>query len=372
MTLFMSGRLIQKSGNLSELARQTVTYIDGGPEWLQWAVANQGARYELPDETTLVAAIQQGLHASAMTLLPGLGLWVSPVKLMSLGPDNLRTLAKAETGDGSEAVKEQLGRMLADHRLVTAQQLQSGAAFLQELGVEAAPLFQASDFNDRLRLQELAGLALGQHGPAPEALRREAAAWALEQARTVPEFCDYYQVYLARAGRMNALEGSADARADLARRALETLLPLAFGAMDCPQLPDRLPAPGEVERALQDWHAKGRMLGFPSLSQAVLQIVTQTDFADQSGDAARQLVERYRSRAQSFLGSRNSWTSQLGQDGATLVFDLDPGVAAPGGADYARLQVSADRVLSLREFGARVRVGELDALPASSNPPTPE
>jgi hypothetical protein len=351
MTVIIAGKLIQKSTQLSELAQQTLTYIDGGPQWLAWALPNSMVCYELPDETTLLAQVQQGLHASPMALLPGLGLWVSPVKLMSLGSANLRALGRAETGDSSAAVMQQTQRIMQDHHLANATQLQSANLFLQELNVAPAPIFQAFDFNDRLSVYALAAMALGQDGDNPAQLRQDAAQFAVEQARTVAEFCDYYQVYLAYCKKMNALNGTALAREQLASQAVQTLLPLAFGAMDCPQLPDRLPSPQEVEQCLRNWLARGYKLGFASLSQVVLQVVTQTIFKTETGAEAKNLFDLYLSTAQSFLGSNRLAESRLGQDGASLTFTLQ------NGKQQAQIQVSPDRLLSLRKFGTWVAPG---------------
>lgn len=344
MTVIVAGKLIQKSQNLSELARQTLAFVDGGSQWLSWAMPNPLVYYEVADETTLLAQAQQGLHASPMTLLPGLGLWVSPVKLMSLGSANLRTLGQAETGDTSAAVEQQLQRILADHQLVDARQLSSVGEFLKELGVATQPLFLTMDFNDRVALHALAAEPLGQDGENPAQLRQDAAAFAVNEARTVLEFRDYYQLYLAHAKKMNVLDDPA-AAGELCSQALQTLLPLAFGAMDCPQLPDRLPAPDEVEKHLHNWLARGRRLGFASLSEAALQVVTQTVFSSETGADARQIFDLYLSTAQAFLISHRFQESRLGQDGASLTFTLSDAT------QQAQVHVSADRLLSLRKFG---------------------
>lgn len=359
MTVIVAGKLIQKSEQLSELARQTLTCIDGGPQCLAWAIPNPMVCYEVDDETTLLADIQQRLHASPMALLPGLGLWVSPVKLMSLGSANLRTLARAEAGDTSIAVVQQTDRIMAEHHLLNAQQLRSASGFLQDQGVADAPVFQALDFNDRVALHTLAAAAMGQDGDNPAQLRQEAAAFGVQQARTVPEFCDYYQVYLAHTRKMNALGGTAAARSQLCSQAVQTLLPLAFGAMECPQLPDRLPSPAEVEQCLRNWLARGHTLGFSRLSQAVLQMVTQTIFRDETGMDARRMFDLYFHTAQAFLAGNRLQLSRLGQDGASLTFTLQ------NETQQAVLHVSAERLLSLHKFGSSVALDAASGLASS-------
>ncbi|MFV5215546.1 hypothetical protein ACLIIZ_17625 [Azonexus caeni] len=359
MTVIVAGKLIQKSEQLSELARQTLTCIDGGSQCLAWAIPNPMVCYEVADETTLLAEVQQRLHASPMVLLPGLGLWVSPVKLMSLGSANLRTLVRAEAGDTSIAVVQQTDRIMAEHHLLNAQQLHSASGFLQDLGVADAPVFQALDFNDRVALHTLAAAAMGQDGDNPAQLRQEAAVFGVQQARTVPEFCDYYQVYLAHTRKMNALGGTAAARSQLCSQAVQTLLPLAFGAMECPQLPDHLPSPVEVEQCLRNWLARGHILGFSRLSQAVLQMVTQTTFRDESGMDARRMFDLYLRTAQAFLAGNRLQLSRLGQDGASLTFTLQ------NETQQAVLHVSAERLLSLHKFGSSVALDAASGLASS-------
>lgn len=367
MTVIVAGKLIQKSDSLSELAFQALTYIDGGVQWLAWAMPNPQVSYNVADETTLLAQVQQGLHGSPLTLLPRSGLLVSPVKLMSLGSDQLRLLGQYETGDSSPAVLDETRRMLAAHQLLTAQQLGDAAGYLRKLGVASAPVFNAIDFNDRVALAELAALPPGPSGSMLAPLRQEAAEFAVQQARTVREFCDYYQVYLAHAGKLDALGSNAPARAQLASQALDTLLPLAFGALDCPQLPERLPAPAEVDAALRSWLPKGYKIGFARLSQAVLQIVTQTSFTTQTGSEAARLFEQYLSEAQAFLSVNRILESRLEQDGSSLLYTLR------GGGQQARLHVNADRLLSLRSFGTwKAPEAAAAAPPSLSTPPLTE
>src|ERR1700730_15129018 len=99
MTVSVANRLIGGPNNLSELGALVLAFIDGGTEWLKWAAGAASASYDFPDETAMLAQVQQKLHGSPTTLLPNLQLLVSPVKLMALSPADLRRMAKAEAGD---------------------------------------------------------------------------------------------------------------------------------------------------------------------------------------------------------------------------------------------------------------------------------
>ncbi|MYM34074.1 hypothetical protein GTP38_06940 [Duganella sp. FT94W] len=346
MTVNVAKKIIDRRSSLSEITNHTLAYIDGGPQWLGWAMRNPMANYQLADEAGLLAEVQLGLHGSPMTLLPKLGLWVSPVKLMTLGLDNLRVLGQVETGDAGEVVAQQAHSILAANHLLTASQLGAVSDFLQQLGVQDAPVFVATDFNDRIALYHLAAAQLGQEANDAAQVCQQAAAWAIEQARTVAEFGDYYHFYLAYCKKVQALNDDVDTRTQLANQALQTLLPLAFGALEAPQLPDRLLAPAEVEARMHQLLTQGYKIGFSRLSQAVLQIVTNTIFTTEAGADAARLFELYMNAAQAFLTTNKLKDWRLEQDGASLSFNLQ------SADQQAQLFVNANRILSLRQFGA--------------------
>lgn len=342
MTVSVANKMIQNRAGLSNLGRLALAFIDGGTEWLDWAINDAVSRYDFPDESTFVADVQQGLHLSRLALLPNLKLMVSPVKLMTLGVDDLRTLANAETGNDSALVAAQVKRILASHRLVTQDQLAAGPAFLTELGVADAPVFQFMGFEESLAIQGLLDLPEADSASDPD-LRTEAAAFAVQQARTVPEFADYYRTYLIYATKIGAQGDTPGERTEKAQAAVQTLLPQLFGCLDCP-LVSGLVAPAEVGAAVTNWHRRGRQIGFARLSEGVLQIVRNTGFKDETDGAARMIVNSYLTTAQSLLSSVPLQRGIMGQDGASCVFPLE------NTDQEAELQLGSTGTISLRWF----------------------
>lgn len=336
MTVSIAGTPIQQVGSLSTLGRLALAFVDGGLDWLGWALADSGARYEFADETAMLSDVQHGLHASPFVWLPQLGLRVSPVKLMTLGLPDLRSLAQAESGDTSAVTAAQLRRILDDHHLVTQADLAAVPAFLKQLGVADSPLLQVLAFEDCLALHALvaqsapdigdgSGPSPGDHAVAQDlSLQKEAAAFGLQQAHTPLEFCDYYRVYLDRSERAASLSATPEARADEASTAVRALLPLLFGALDCPQV-QGLPSPATVGAAVQDWLRRGRRLGFGRLSQGVQVLVRHSDYDGETGPAAQSVVRRYLDAAQAFVGTVKPMRGMLGQDGASSSFRHEDG-----------------------------------------------
>jgi hypothetical protein len=341
MTVMVANRLLQGRGGLSELAALVLAFIDGGVQWLEWAVTAPTASYGFPDETRMVADIQQGLHGSPLALLPGLRLQISPVKLLTFSLEDLRTIAKAEAGAQDPATASQTQTILAAHGVLTQTDLAAVPAFLAQLGVTAAPLFQCLGINDMIALSELIKLPQPQGGE-PD-IRTDAASFALQQARTAEEFCDYYRIYTALTAKRNSATRAAEQRLAQANAAVQTLLPMMFSALDCPQV-DGLVPPAEVAATVSNWLRQGRRIGFSRLSEGVCRIVDSTTFTSEQGQTAQQMINLYLANAQSFLSANHAKTGRISQDGRSCVLPTQSGNL------YAELQLGAAGDITLRQF----------------------
>jgi hypothetical protein len=341
MTVSVANKLIQGRGGLSELGALVLAFIDGGIEWLAWAVADPSATYAFPDETSLVSQVQLGLHASSVTLLPGLQLLVSPIKLMTFSLGDLRTVARAESGVQDAATMAQTHTILSAHGLLTQADFAAVPAFLSTLGVASAPLFQCLDMNAAIALSDLISLPQPQDGQ-PD-IRGDAAGFALQQARTPEEFADYYRAYLALATKLKTAANPADQRLAQADATVQTLLPFMFGALDCPQV-DGLMPPTEVAAAVSDWLRQGRRVGFSRLSEGVCRIIDSTTFTDETGPAAQQMINRYLANAQSFLSAHYPQTGRISQDGQSCQLPTQSGNL------YAELLLGPGGSITLRQF----------------------
>lgn len=321
MTLFIGDQVIQTANSLSERARLALSFIDGGREWATWAMTVRTAPYAFADESAFVDAVQQGLHAARLLLMPRLGLMVSPVKLMTMDASELSALQEAEKGRGGPKDAARIQRILDHHDLRTAADLNKVGPFLDSLGVGGRPVFQALEFSDRLALLELIG-SLDDDAPpaAPPPLDQEAAAFAADEARTPMEFIDYFNVYRDLANKPNA-SPAADDRLKSAQDAIHGLLPLLFWALGCPQVPG-LVAPAEVAEAVKLWVATGKSVGFARLSAGVREIVAHTHYSAQGGQAPREYLKGYLKAARELLDQAEISRGLMGQDGATCVFPI--------------------------------------------------
>lgn len=367
MTVSVAQKPVYSPGALSDLMRLVLGMVDGGQPWLTWAIYDPVARYRFDDEAALIAAVQNGLHASPFALLPRLGLMVSPVKLMTLRPAELRTLAQAEASDPKQPIPEDVARILKLHGLATSDALDQGAQWLRGAGVpDRTPLFQAPAVNDRIALAALASGRGGEASYANSPFAKEAAAFALAEARTPLEFVDYYRIYVdmsrtpaegpaapaANAPDANASAANAQAantpaeREARARQAVTTLLPLLFGALDCPRV-EGLVAPAEVAAAIDDWQMMGRRLGFSRITLGVQQVVAYSSFRRLPIDQAGRSVDAYIAGAQALLRKEVLGAPRLAQDGASCSFRLR------SESEVADVAQDASGIISLGSYRAR-------------------
>jgi hypothetical protein len=337
MTVSVANNLYRASG-LSEVGRLVVALIDGGQHWLDWAARDAQARYHFADEAALVSGIQTGLHGAPFILLPTLGLLVGPAKLMAMSVADLRTLSRAEaTGEMSPTLQ----KVLQGHDLALQAELGAGLTLPAQLGIASAPLFATLGLDERIALLRLQrGLAAAS---APAGIANEAAGFAIRHARTVLEFSDYFLAYLDYATVLGAGGETATQRGTAAQAAIDTLLPLSFGALDCPST-GGLAAPWEVDAAISEWQLMGRQIGFARASLVVQQVIANGGYAGQTGGAAAVVVRDYLAAAQALLSSSTLGRGRMAQDGASCAFRLS------SEAGQADLDVGPTGLITLRRF----------------------
>lgn len=116
MTVQLADTPLTSAFALSETGRLVMGLIDGGLHWLDYAISASDRTYGFPDESTLVAAVQSGLHANRLMLLGGVELPVAPVKLMTMNPRELQILRRAALGEIDPA-DPQVEEILSRHSL---------------------------------------------------------------------------------------------------------------------------------------------------------------------------------------------------------------------------------------------------------------
>lgn len=354
MTVQIADSPLTSAFALSETGRLVMGLIDGGLHWLDFAIGASDRSYAFPDESTLVAAVQSGLHASRLMLVGGVELPVAPVKLMTMNPRELQILRRAALGE-IDPDDSQLLEILSRHSLATLADMAAVNEMLEHLEVAEEPLFQAMTLDDRLSL-----LALESDNritdPGKPDLRLEAAQFALDQAGSPVEFADYLRAFLDLMRNFDDPFDTPEERYEQAERAVHTLGPLMFATLDCPDAPG-LVAPAQVEAAISEWMLAGRQLGFLRVSQGIQQIVAEGGYTHQSGLAAELAVRSYLDRANRVIQFYGIGPAYMQQDGATCLFPVGP-------REEAVVRLDPTGAITLARFdGGPLGFGEASDLP---------
>ncbi len=316
MSISVASRRIDRLHSLSKRARLVLGLVEGGIDWVEWAIHHREARYHFADEAGLVAAVQSGLHSAYLLFLPHVGLIASPDKLMTLETDELRLLARARHSNQDPARRGEIRAMLERHGLFPAAEIEAAGRFLDGLGIGDFPLFQAMDLGDRLALIQLSVREEGRE-PLGAGLKEEAALFALERAANVPEFVDYFRAYLSFVAKAGLASRPPRDRLRRSQQAVAALVPLLFHALDCPSV-DRAAARDFVPAAVTEWLEMGRRVGFLRISQGVQQVIAHSRFPEATLSEAQAIVAGYIDGAQVLLMSAALHRLFLTQDGETV------------------------------------------------------
>ena len=349
MALLIGQTLVTDAAAISELTRQAIAFVDGGSEWLRWAVHGDKVRETFPDESQMAGGIQSGLHGTPFAYLGNLRLMVSPIKLMTFSMEDLRLVAEAERDPSNPVRQARVTRIFETHDLVTGADMDNTQAWLLALTKAGAPAFGATilqvlSFHDQVALARLAAHMSARSDQMR--LHCAAATFALREARSPIEFVDFFLTYLGVAEKLKSVSELVENVDEAAMSAVRLLSPLAFHALDCPQT-QPLSGPDAVALAVEFWAASGRPVGFSRISACVREIVLHTRFISGEGWAedrlawARNRLEAYLETSLALTKRARLTRPRMDQDGATCRYVLEAG-------DYmAEMQMSRDGVITL-------------------------
>lgn len=343
MSITVANRPLQDQAGLSERCRLALRFIDGGVEWLHWAILDPDAAYAFPDESEMLAEIQVGLHANRFTLLRELKVMIGPAKLMTLNEADLRILARAELKEKDVKSTFHTHRLLQAQGILSQPDFDKATDYLDELGATPDPMFQFMTYEDLKAVYDLFHDFVRQDDE-DLAIEKEAAAFGVDQGRTPREFADYFRVYIGLTNK-NGLAKSSERRRQ-AEIAVQALAPNLFGQLNCPEV-DGLVHPKEVAEAIEIWLAWGNSVGFARLSAGVREIVLNTAYSGETGHAARSFVDQYVAGSQRLLSAAHVHRGLMAQDGATCTFPIEHH------SHEAEIELNPLGVISLSSFKAR-------------------
>jgi hypothetical protein len=350
-TVLLGGYVLSSWDQLPEKVRQVLVLIEGGREWLDWAIVEPREIFQFPGYEALVEGVQAGLHNAFLMLLTRLGLLVGPGKLFRLPENVLTAIYEWELDGGTSSQKKVLQNILQRYGLWTQSELAAASHFLVDHGVDGASVFQVLSLQDQISFLHLLNDPDTPLGRVPNELTTEATKFGVRHADNPEEVIDYLLFFLAtveKLGFETTTKGgvSKDEKKRLWNRAqgiLEELrrhVPDLLRSLVFPEVP----SPEELELGLASWIGLGNVLGFRRLSAAVSQVYQYSDLRQQTGAEMRRIIDAYISRAQRFLAAHRPKPGVLLQNGASWYYEIE------GAGGRAVLMLGNDDSLTLKQF----------------------
>lgn len=320
--IYVADKLMENIGAFSHRFRLIAERIQGGPQWLRFAMQSPTDSYMAGSELELLSLVQKGLHGSRLMLFTDLNLLMDPLKLWTLPEDDLALIGTARREESVRDVLDKYG-------ILDFAQLSKGIDFLRSFEIEDKPVFQVMNLADRLALYAIA--LDGQEREASKkdlTIRKESCEFALQLCQTPKEFQALFHLYEAVCTKFNAKTRSA--RRKRAQLIWEDYNELCDGLVETVTLGKKYNPDGldmEIKSALADL----RQIGFSCKAAAMLNLIRNTILTCEDQPRARKIVRDYMSAIFNLIAAGTVESTSVGQDGVMRLIYASA-LIAPGGS----------------------------------------
>jgi hypothetical protein len=318
--------------DFSNRFQDVIKLIPNGLDWVNWALPFTNPSFAAESEGEFLENIQAGLHGTPLLSLNDLGLQIAVSRLFKMEDRDYDSLIQAVSQGRVTGLVE---RMLNRDGVLTEKSLGALDEKLEQVGLQGTSLLQTTSLGERIILYDrVTGVPPEEWLADDQALKAGKFALAVSQsAQEVGAALSFFCFAAKKVG-----EGGIDQ----IERAWERLSNAAFGFLSCPIVPtgasDEL-----LITLLRRWIGQGRLLGFPTIGDAVVNIARYSGVNLSQDSVDAKSVEQYILNAQRLLQGSIP-VSRPCQDGMMRWLDFQTPNAS------ARAILDADACLSLFEF----------------------
>lgn len=306
MTIKINGTEITTLTQLPGKIQTLLTLIAQGDKAFDVLSNNKDETFEFTSFDAFAEQLPLGLRNSSLILVAAIQLVADVKKLLEFSTNDLRDLAACKNA-------QQAKPLLTKYQLLNNADFELVNQFCKQNGLLTQPIMTAAQFSERIVLQNVLTYCDKVFSPTTTQLKA-AVNWALGAAQNLSEFAHYYCLYLAW---QNSDPGKNQRIDDLVTQ----LTDVVKDCFQCPTVTYELDAQ-MLNAAITQWHAKGNLLGFTSISSALLSTALHVNLADSSTIAEQ--ANTYLTALQNELESQLANDSFIEQAGTarSYVFDL--------------------------------------------------
>ncbi|MCF6459132.1 hypothetical protein [Pseudoalteromonas sp. MMG024] len=286
---------------------QTLLTFTQGDKGFDALASNKDEVFEFASFDAFAEQLPQGFRNSSLILVAPIQLVADVKKLLEFSANDLRDLAVCKNA-------QQAKPLLTKYQLLNNADFELVNQFCKQNGLFTQPIMAAAQFSEHIVLQNVLTYCDKVFSPTTTQLKA-AVNWALGAAQNLSEFAHYYCLYLAW---QNSDPGKNQRIDDVVAQ----LTDVVKDYFQCPKVTYELDAQ-MLNAAIIQWHAKGNLLGFTSISSAILSTALHIKLADSSTVAEQ--ANTYLTSVQNELASKLANDSFIEQAGTarSYVFDLD-------------------------------------------------
>jgi hypothetical protein len=313
--IYLKEQLVENIAGLSTRFQTILSMINGGPDWIRWAIANSiMPACRANTENELLLLIQQGLHSDNIIRFNTFRLCLE--KILSMPDGDVEQLALVRnTGFDTES---HLHPLLTRNKLMDYSDVQAATGFIQNHQRDNNKLFEWPTFSNMLILA-----AFVKQLPAiDEQVMQQAFIFAENNATTVSEFIDLFNFFIYAVDHVFPAGLSPLIQTNEVTQLYNQLLPINYNLLFTPTID-----PGNSEivirENLQQIISSSRRIGYATCAAAAGNLVQNIKLSGQDDASVKIQVESYLTTILNQVRLTAAPEGLFSQDGQLITYEYE-------------------------------------------------
>lgn len=298
--------------SLSKRFQTILRMIDGGTDWLYWAMKNENMpECRVNDERELLLLIQQGLNIDNLIRFDN--CCISLEKILGLSDEDVDQLELVHNHivDNESAFNELLTR----NKLVDYADMQAVRRFLQMHQLANNQLFACLSYGDMIAL----AVFVKQLPPVDDQVIEQALRFAGRYASVAVKFIDLVHFFTYASGNLFQDQSISD-QEDAITKLYRELLPILYGLLYTTNI-GQVVDESAVRKSLQNVIAMSGLIGYQTCEAAAIDLIKQLKLPEIDKVPLSEQVNRYMTAIREQLTRIPTGQGIFSQDGHLLIYE---------------------------------------------------
>lgn len=313
--IYLKEQLVENIAGLSTRFQTILSMINGGPDWLRWAMGNSIMPVcKASNENELLLLIQQGLHSDNIIHFNTFRLCLE--KILSMPDGEVEQLALVRnTGSDTEL---HLRSLLTRNKLMDYSDVQNAVDFIQQHQRDGGKLFKWPTFNNMLILAAF----VKQLPTIDEQVMQQAFLFAENNATTVSEFIDLFNFFIYAVNHVFPAGLSPLIQTNEVTQLYNQLLPINYNILFTPSI-DPGNSEDVIRENLQQVLSSSRRIGYTTCAAAAANLVQNIHLSGQDNASIKTQVESFLTAILHQVCQNAAPEGLISQDGQLITYSYE-------------------------------------------------